>query len=223
MLQILIAEDDPSISKLVKVTLEKAGYGCTCAEDGLIAADLLDTKAFDLILLDVMLPGADGFQLMEYIRPLGVPVIFLTAKAGIPERIKGLRLGAEDYVTKPFDIYELLARVEVVCRRYHKTQAILTYGDLSVDTEAMVAKKAGQPMALTRTEFDLLLLFLRNVGFALPRESIYSRIWGGELPPGSKAVDFHIQNLRKKLGLEACLKAVPSVGYRLEVNRVEIP
>ncbi len=223
MLQILIAEDDPAIAKLLKITLEKAGYGCVWAEDGLSAADLLDTRAFDLILLDVMLPGEDGFRLMEYIRPLGIPVIFLTAKTGIPDRIKGLRLGAEDYVTKPFDIYELLARIEVVCRRYHKTQTILTYGELFVDTEAMLVKKAQIPVALTRTEFDLLLLFLRNVGFALPRESIYSRIWGGELPPGSKAVDFHIQNLRKKLGLEACLKAVPSVGYRLEVSRVEIP
>ena len=219
MIQILIVEDEKPIQNLIRMSLKKAGYACTCADDGMQAADLLEHQRFDLILLDVMLPGIDGFSLMEYIRPLEIPVIFLTAKNAVSDRVKGLEMGAEDYLVKPFEILELLARVHVVLRRYHKTESELRVGGLLIDTQAMLVYRDGEPVALTPKEYDLTLLFARNPGVALYRETIYERVWNEEFPYGSKTVDLHIQRLRKKLGWEELLRAVPKVGYRLETPR----
>ena len=219
MIQILIVEDEKPIQNLIRMSLKKAGYACTCADDGMQAADLLEHQRFDLILLDVMLPGIDGFSLMEYIRPLEIPVIFLTAKNAVSDRVKGLEMGAEDYLVKPFEILELLARVHVVLRRYHKTESELRVGGLLIDTQAMLVYRDGEPVALTPKEYDLTLLFARNPGVALYRETIYERVWNEEFPYGSKTVDLHVQRLRKKLGWEELLRAVPKVGYRLEVPR----
>ena len=216
MIHILIVEDEKPISNLIRLSLKKAGYDCTCAFDGAEAADILEERRFDLILLDVMLPEIDGFSLMEYIRPMEIPVIFLTAKNAVNDRVKGLELGAEDYLVKPFEIIELLARVNVVLRRYNKTAAELRVGGLVIDTQAMLVTKEGENISLTPKEYELLLLFARNPGIALYRETIYERVWKEDFPYGSKTVDLHVQRLRKKLGWEDILHAVPKVGYRLE-------
>lgn len=216
MIHILIVEDEKPISNLIRLSLKKAGYDCTCAYDGAEAADILEERRFDLILLDVMLPEIDGFSLMEYIRPMEIPVIFLTAKNTVNDRVKGLELGAEDYLVKPFEIIELLARVNVVLRRYNKTAAELRVGGLVIDTQAMLVSRDGETISLTPKEYELLLLFARNPGIALYRETIYERVWKEDFPYGSKTVDLHVQRLRKKLGWEDILHAVPKVGYRLE-------
>lgn len=214
MLQILVVEDEQSISNLIKINLTKAGYACDCAYDGLAAVDMLDKKPYDLVLLDIMLPGADGYEIMDYIAPLEIPVIFLTAKASVADRVKGLRMGADDYLTKPFEIIELLARVESVLRRYHKTEQVLIEGDLVVDTASRKVTKKGETISLTKKEFDLLLLFVRNKNIALYRETIYERIWGGEYMGDSRTVDLHVQRMRKKAGLEEQIQTVYRVGYR---------
>lgn len=217
VLQILIVEDEQPIANLLRLSLTKAGYGCVWAPDGLQAADLLEENRYDLILLDVMLPGLDGFALMDYIRPMEIPVIFLTAKDAVADRVAGLRLGAEDYLVKPFAVDELLARVEVVLRRCRKQR--LWVGGLEIDAWARQVRRAGVEIPLTKTEYELLLLFARNPRRALYRETIYERVWGGQFPYGSKVVDLQVQRLRKKVGWEACLRAVNKVGYRLEVEQ----
>ena len=214
MLQILVVEDEHSISNLIKVNLTRAGYACDCAYDGLAAVDMLDKKPYDLVLLDIMLPGADGYEIMDYIAPLEIPVIFLTAKASVADRVKGLRMGADDYLTKPFEIIELLARVESVLRRYHKTEQVLTEGNLVIDTASRTGTKKGETISLTKKAFDLLLLFVRNKNIALYRETIYERIWGGEYMGDSRTVDLHVQRMRKKAGLEEQIQTVYRVGYR---------
>lgn len=220
MIRVLIVEDEKPISNLIRLSLTKEGFHCTCAYDGGSAADLLEREPpYDLILLDVMLPEVDGFELMEYIRPLEIPVIFLTAKGAVADRVKGLRLGAEDYIVKPFDTIELLARIDVVLRRYKKCDMVLEVGGVKIDTASMRVWRDGEEISLTKTEYDLLLLFARNPRRAMYRETIYERVWGGDYPYGSKAVDLHVQRLRKKVGWEHTLRAVNKVGYRLEVEK----
>ena len=217
MIRILIVEDEKPISNLIRMSLSRAGYGCTCVYDGNEAADLLEQQPFDLILLDVMRPGCDGFELMEYIRPLGTPVIFITAKNSVSDRVRGLRMGADDYIVKPFEVLELLARVDVVLRRYNKVDCLLEIGGLTIDTRSMQVRRGEEEIQLTRKEYDLLVLFARNPGTALYRETIYERVWGGDYTGESRTVDLHIQRLRKKVGWEKRLKAVSKVGYRLEL------
>lgn len=219
MIKILIVEDEKPIANLIKLTLGKSGYNCECAYDGIEAADMLDENMYDLVLLDIMLPGADGFELLDYIRPLGVPVIFITAKNAVADRVKGLRMGAEDYIVKPFEVLELQARVDVVLRRYNKTQRLISIDGVTIDTQSMQVFRDtdGEEISLTRKEFEVLLLFARNPGTALYRETIYERVWGGDYICGSKTVDLHVQRLRKKVGWENKLRAVNKVGYRLEV------
>lgn len=216
MIRILIVEDERPISNLIAMNLRKAGYACECVFDGAQAADIVEKQYFDLILLDVMLPKIDGFELMTYIKSMDVPVIFLTAKASVEDRVRGLKLGADDYLTKPFEIVELLARVEAVLRRYHKTENILKTGDIVIDTASRIVWKNSQPINLTKKEYELLLLFVRNKNIALYRETIYERIWGGEYFGDSRTVDLHVQRLRKKVGLVEKIVAVYKIGYRLE-------
>ena len=217
MIKILIVDDEKAICDLIDINLSAAGYYCTTVQDGLKAIDLIERENFDLVLLDIMLPGADGYDIMEYIKPLKIPVIFITAKHEVKDRVKGLRLGAEDYLVKPFDVVELLARVEVVLRRYNKTQAILQAGDVEVDTEARKVTKAGIPVVLTNKEYGLLLLFIRNKNVALFKETLYEKVWGDEYIPDSRTLELHVQRLRKKMGWEKNLTAVYKVGYRLEI------
>ena len=219
MLKILIVEDEKPISDLLKLSLMRAGYSCQCIYDGTAAADLLQSGnfSFDLILLDVMLPGVDGFELMEYISPLEIPVIFITAKNSVVDRVRGLKMGADDYIVKPFEIVELLARVEAVLRRNHKIDSYIEMADLQIDLRSRVVKKDGQEIVLTKKEFDILVLLVQNPGAALYRETIYERVWGGDYTGNSRTFDLHVQRLRKKTGWENRIKAVHKVGYRLEV------
>jgi DNA-binding response OmpR family regulator len=216
MIRILIVEDERAISDLIRLNLTKVGYQCITAYDGEEAADLLEENLFDLVILDIMLPKINGYEVMEYIRPLGIPVIFLTAKGSLDDRMRGLTSGAEDYIVKPFEIVELLARINIVLRRYHKTEQRLTYGNLVADTESQLVLKDGIEVELTPKEQELLLLFLRNQGITLFRERIYEEIWGTEYSVESRTLDLHVQRLRKKLDLGDSLKTVFKVGYRLE-------
>ncbi len=216
MIRILVVDDEQPIANYIKMTLKQVGYQADCVYDGLAALKRLEQERYDLILLDVMLPEIDGFELMDALVPMGIPVIFLTAKDRVQDRVRGLRLGAEDYIVKPFDVMELQARVEVVLRRYKKTEEHIRSGEIEVDTRSMRVTRHGQEIPLTRKEYDLLLLFLRNPNTALYRDTIYERVWGGELEYGSKTVDLHVQRLRKKLSLDRELQAIPKVGYRYE-------
>ena len=217
MIRILIVDDEKPICDLIDLNLSSAGYHCVTVQDGLEAINLIERENFDLILLDIMLPGADGYDIMEYIRPLGIPVIFITAKHEVKDRVKGLKLGADDYLVKPFDVVELVARVEAVLRRYNKTEQQLTAGDVVVDVEARRVTKAGKPVELTNKEFGLLVLFMKNKNVALFRETLYEKVWEGEYFADSRTLDLHVQRLRRKLGWEHSLVAVYKVGYRLEV------
>lgn len=217
MIKILIVDDEKPICDLIDINLSAAGYQCKSVQDGLAAIDLIEQESFDLILLDIMLPGADGFDIMEYIRPLKVPVIFITARGEVKNKIKGLKLGAEDYLVKPFDVLELIARVEVVLRRFHKTEQILNAGDVTVDLEARKVTRAGKPVVLTNKEYGLLVLFIRNKNVALFKETLYEKVWGDEYLADSRTLELHVQRLRRKMGWEKNLVAVYKVGYRLEI------
>ena len=216
MVRVLIVDDEKPICDLIDLNLSAAGYRCSAVQDGMEAIRRIETEPFDLILLDVMLPGADGYDIMEYIRPLGIPVIFITARHEVRDRVRGLRLGADDYLVKPFEIVELMARVEAVLRRYNKTERQLTAGDVVVDVEARRVLRAGRPVELTNKEFGLLLLFMQNKNVALFRETLYERVWEGEYDGDSRTLDLHVQRLRRKLGWERCPVAADKVGYRLE-------
>ena len=218
MVRVLIVDDEKPICDLIDLNLSAAGYRCSAVQDGMEAIRRIETEPFDLILLDVMLPGADGYDIMEYIRPLGIPVIFITARHEVRDRVRGLRLGADDYLVKPFEIVERMARVEAVLRRYNKTERQLTAGDVVVDVEARRVLRAGRPVELTNKEFGLLLLFMQNKNVALFRETLYERVWEGEYDGDSRTLDLHVQRLRRKLGWERCLVAVYKVGYRLELE-----
>lgn len=218
LIHILIAEDEKPISNLIRLSLKNAGYTCDCAFNGTQAADMIEETCYDLILLDIMLPDVDGFELMEYIRPMGIPVIFITAKNSVTDKVKGLRMGAEDYIVKPFEIIELLARIDVVLRRYHKAEEVICTAGLVIDMKSRKVTRDGHLIALTPKEYELLLLFVQNPNTALYRETIYERIWEKEFVYGSKTVDLHIQRLRRKAHLEKELLAVNKIGYRLEVK-----
>jgi len=215
---ILIVEDDPLISDIIFKSLTAANYSCACAGDGREAADLLERNRYDLVLLDVMLPKIDGYELMDYIRPMEMPVIFISAKATVEDRVKGLKLGADDYLTKPFELIELLARVESVLRRNRKIREEVVIHDLQIDTGSRTVKKSGQEIRLTKKEYELLLLFVQNKNIALFRDTIYERIWDYDYQFESRTVDLHVQRLRKKIGWEDKIKAVYKVGYRLEIT-----
>lgn len=193
MLRILIAEDEEPIANLIRINLTRAGYQCTWAPDGQTAADLMEREKFDLALLDIMLPGINGYELMDYAKACELPVIFLTALGSTEHKVKGLRMGADDYLPKPFEIVELLARVEAVLRRYHKTETMIQVNNVTIDTA--------------------------NKNRALYRETIYETVWGGEYMGQSRTVDLHVQRLKKKLHWEEMIVAVYKVGYRLNEVR----
>lgn len=216
MIRILAVDDEKPITELLKLSLSRAGYQCVCAYDGIEAANLVEKEVFDLILLDIMLPGIDGFELMDYIRSTGIPVIFLTAKNAVADRVKGLRMGAEDYIVKPFDVLELLARVEGVLRRHGKLDTTIVVGGLEINTLSMQVLCRGEEILLTRKEYELLLLFAQNPGVVLSKSTIYERVWGGEYPESTRTVELHIQRMKKKVRWDDRIKPVYGMGYRLE-------
>lgn len=218
MIRILIVEDDENISKMLAATLSIGGYGYAQCGDGLEAIGRITAESYDLILLDVMLPGADGFAVLDAIRAKGceTPVIFLTALGAVADKVKGLRGGAEDYIVKPFEAVELLARIEVVLRRADKSEMRLQYGDICVDIERHTVTKNGEPVVLTPKEFDVLVFFMRNVDVAITREQLLSNVWEYNYTGESRTVDIHVQQVRRKLGLQGRLITIPKLGYRLE-------
>ena len=215
MRPILIVEDEPTIADLIEMTLEPLGQPLIKALDGERAADLLETTQFDLVLLDVMLPGVDGFALMDYIAPTGTPVIFLTAKAAVEDRVRGLRLGAYDYIVKPFAPPELLARVEGLLRHTGRRAATLQVFDAVIDPDNRTVTQGGAPVELTPREFELLLALVRARGQLLYRDALYERVWGLDSDAGPRTVDIHIHRLRKKLHWDDKIVTVPKVGYKL--------
>ena len=215
-IHILIVEDDESISRLIKLNLSMIGYESTQVFNGLDVLPLLQTSTFDLILMDIMLPGIDGFQLMQKIKHFHIPVIFLTAKNALTDKVTGLNSGAEDYIVKPFETIELLARIEVVLRRYSKNNNCIQFKDITIYESERIVKKDMEPVNITLKEFELLLILVKNKNMALSREYLLETIWGFEYMGETRTIDTHIQNLRKKLGLMDTIKTVYKIGYRLE-------
>ena len=215
-MKILVVEDEAPIRDLISINLQLVGYEVFTAEDGIIAEKFLENQKVDLILLDVMIPGIDGFSLIEKIKKHNTPVIFVTAKESVLDRVKGLRLGAEDYIIKPFETIELLARVEVVLRRYNKNKQTIKFKNIEVDTEQRIVNLNNKEVYLTVKEYELLALLLQNKNMALSRDHILERVWGFEYGGETRTVDIHIQRIREKLDLKNNIKTVFKVGYRLE-------
>ncbi|MGI6706764.1 MAG: response regulator transcription factor [Clostridia bacterium] len=217
MVKILLVEDEKPIFDLIRMSLVGKGYSCECAYNGKQAADMIEQNSYDLILLDIMLPEIDGYELLEYIRPMDIPVIFITAKGSLEDRVKGLQIGADDYIVKPFEIVELLARVEAVLRRYNKSEKKICIDDLEINLESRVVTKKGQPIDLTLKEFELLVMLAQNPNIALFRETLFEKVWGSNFMGETRTLDLHIQRLRKKLHWEDRFKTIYKVGYRLEM------
>ena len=213
--RILLVDDDRNISHLIRLYLEKEGFEvCEAArgDEGLAA---FKRQAPSLVLLDVMLPGVDGFQLLSPLRERGIPVIYLTAKNDLESKLQGLREGAEDYIVKPFEILELLVRIEKVLARYGSDEPVIRVGGVEIHTQEHTAFRDGEPIALSPILFELLLLFARKPNIAMSRERILSSVWGDCFLGESRTVDIHISQLRKKTGLH--IVSIPKIGYRLEV------
>ena len=213
--RIFIVEDEHRIARFLQIELEHEGFETEIEENGTRAYERIMQGNFDLVLLDVMLPGVDGFALMDYIAPTGTPVVFLTAKNAVADRVRGLKLGAYDYIVKPFAPPELLARVEGLLRHTGRRAATLNVFDAVIDPDDRTVTQHGQPVELTPREFDLLLALVRAQGQALYRETLYERVWGLDAEPTPRALDLHIHRQRKKLNWADKIVTVPKIGYRL--------
>lgn len=214
---ILIVDDEAAIAMLVRRILTEAGYRCQAVTDSRAAANLLEKNRYDLVLLDVMMPHLDGYDLLAYLRPTGTPCIFITARDAVAERVRGLNSGADDYIVKPFAPTELVARVESVLRRAGRSTAVYTMWEYTVDAAACRVLRGEEEMHLTRKEYDLLLLFLRNRGRALYRDYLYETVWGDDgTGCDTRTLDTHIARLRRKLSLGDRLHSVRQIGYMLE-------
>lgn len=216
MAAILIVEDEISINELVKRNLQLVGHRCTSAFDGNAAISELQRHSYDLIILDIMLPESDGFEVFEQARE--TPTIFLTARGSLSDRIKGLSMGADDYLTKPFEMLELLARVEAVLRRTQKHKNGFEAGDVKIDFDSRQVFYKGQLVECTPKEYELLEVLVNNRNIALSRERLLELVWGYDFAGDTRTIDVHIQKLRKKLGWENVIKTVYKLGYRLEVK-----
>lgn len=216
MIQILIVEDDPNIAKLIEATVAIGGYQGTVCDNGKEAFDKMENQKYDLVLLDVMLPDMSGFEIMKNRTNTETPVIFIMAKQELTDKVRGLRLGAEDYIVKPFEAMELLARIEVILRRVKKSENTYRYGEISVNVEEHTCKWNGQEVYLTPKEFEVLIFFMQHKDVAISRERLLTAVWGYEYEGETRTIDIHIQQLRKKLNLKDKLVTIPKLGYRLE-------
>ena len=217
MAHILVVEDDPAINDLIVRNLSLIGHTCSQAFDGISAIRMAREKPADLILLDLMLPGMDGFAVIKQIAPS--PVIMITARGSLKDRVEGLSLGADDYIIKPFEMLELIARVNAVLRRTHKAQERFALDDVTVDLSGHRVTKGGTEVSLSPREFELLEVLILNRNIALSREKLLELAWGFDYAGETRTVDTHIQKLRSKLGWEARIKTVYKLGYRLEATR----
>lgn len=215
MAKILIVEDEYPINNLISKNLTLTGHECMSAYDGLNAIELIQSAKLDLIILDVMLPGLSGFDLIKLIGD--IPVIFVTAKSGLEDRLKGLSLGADDYIVKPFAMQELLARVSIVLRRTKRDDNTISFDGLTVDMGSRKVYRGDEKINLTPKEYALLEVLITHRNLALSREKLISMVWTYDYEGDTRTVDVHIQQLRQKLGLKDRIKTIYKVGYRLEL------
>ncbi len=215
--RIMIVEDEEAIAKMIAMNLRVAGMECVIFDNGKTAAESLQADhGYDLALLDIMLPELDGFELLKILKPYEIPVIFLTAKDDVGSKVDGLRGGAEDYITKPFEVLELLVRIDKVLSRTKKNRGLVRFRDIEIDFDSHTVKKNGVEIALKPMEFDLLAVLVKNRNIAVSREDLLGLVWGANYLGETRTVDVHIGQLRRKLGLSDVIKTIPKIGYRLE-------
>lgn len=218
--KILVIEDEPSINDLICMNLEVSGYEPVPFYDGLeVSRHLVREKKYHLALLDIMLPGKNGFELMDELKNAAIPVIYLTAKGDLSSKVKGLRNGAEDYIVKPFEMLELLTRVHKVLERFHKQDLTEIYiKDVVIFPEQRIVKKAGKDIYLQPMEFDYLMAFVKYKNVVITREQLLNMLWGVHFEGETRTVDVHVGILRKKLDFHDVIMTVPRIGYRMEVR-----
>ncbi len=215
--RILIIEDEEAIAKMIAMNLRVANYETRIYQEGLEAEQgLQEDHMYDLALLDVMLPGKNGFELLEDMKRYDIPVIFLTAKDDLDSKIQGLTGGAEDYIVKPFEILELMVRMEKVLERRNKLEPVIRILDMEINMEERTVRKNGVEIPLKPMEFELLAVLAKNKNRAISRENLLRMVWGVDYMGETRTVDVHIGQLRKKLGLSEAIKTVSKMGYRLE-------
>ena len=219
-MNILVIEDDKTISGLLSKTLTGAGYHCEFAYDGEEGEELFDRHPWDLVLLDLMLPKVSGYDLLEYIVPSGTPVIIISAMGQVNDRVRGLKMGADDYICKPFQVAELLARIEAVIRRTTPSDDVFEYKGIVVNSTSRTVTRDLEEVALTIKEFDLLSMLIKNKNVALSRKQLYEYVWKEEYYGETRTLDNHIKRLRQKLGYDDVIKTVFGIGYRFEVPEV---
>jgi len=218
MYRVLIVEDDPAISELLEMNLTIAGYSCDIAADGGQALAAISKHQYDLALLDIMLPELDGFELLPYMQKSDIPVIYVSAKRQVADRVRGLRLGAEDYLIKPFDILELLARMEKVLSRTHTAPSVLSMNGVTVWEAERRVEAYGKTVNLKPMEYALMLMFMKHPNIVMSREQLLREVWGDEYFGETRTVDNHVAILRKKLNWSDKIITIHRVGYKLEVT-----
>jgi DNA-binding response OmpR family regulator len=214
--KILVIEDEEPISELVKINLNMAGYNVLQAMDGEEGLRIINKEKLDLVILDIMLPKIDGYTLMPQIIQKNIPVILLTAKDSLRDKVVGLNMGADDYITKPFEGMELIARTKVVLRRMVKEEKVRGFDDIQILLDSRRVLKSGCDVELTPKEFELLNVFIENKGIVLTREKLLEIVWEYDYEGNTRTVDIHVQRLRTKLSTDK-IKTVYKIGYRLEI------
>lgn len=215
--RVLIVEDEIAIAKMIAMNLKVAGYDIVMFQDGKEAAESLESDhAYDMALLDIMVPGMDGLELLPVVKGYGIPVIFLTARDDISTKVQGLRDGAEDYIVKPFEMLELMVRMEKVLERTKKNSDIIQILDLEINLAEHTVRKNGMEISLKPMEFELLCVLAKNRNIAISREELLRMVWGVDYMGETRTVDVHIGQLRKKLDLSEHIKTISKLGYRLE-------
>ena len=217
--KILVIEDEEAILSLICTSLEATGYEVDSFLDGDEAsASLVKKHDYGLAVVDVMLPGKDGFALLAELRGYGVPVIFLTARGELSDKVRGLTGGAEDYMVKPFEMLELLIRIDKIWKRFQQDDPEIPVKDIVINPGKRTVTKNGQKITLKPMEFDCLMLLVRNKNKALTRKQLLTMLWGVEFDGETRTVDAHISRIRRKLGLQDVIRTIPRIGYRLEVD-----
>ena len=218
MINILVVEDEKPIANLIKMSLTKAGYSCTCIYDGLAAADILEENPFDLVLLDIMLPGASGYDVLEYIKPLKIPVIFITAKNSLNDRVMGLKMGAEDYIVKPFSLATLYAKILAILRRtkQENQKETITCGKIRMDKQSCQVFVKEREVQLQNKQYEILRFLMEHKNIVWSRDALLNHIWGYDYIGVDRVVDNQIKKLRSALGEEGKrIQTVVGRGYKI--------
>ena len=219
MSKILVAEDELAINKLICMNLNITGYETVSMQNGQEVLEYLEAGGLaDLAIVDVMMPKVDGFALLSPLKQKSIPVIYLTARGDLESKIKGLTGGAEDYMVKPFEMLELLVRIDMVLKRTGKSEEVISLGCITLNMKKRTVQKSGENISLTPMEYDLLCVLAKNRNIALNREKLLREIWGVDFEGETRTVDVHVAALRRKTGLH--IVSVPKIGYRLEVDEV---